>query len=99
LNWAGPRSFIASEALSADFVSCATEAQNSEAKTIRFAKRNESFRDGGRKSLESLGALNHHFAESFVFNDLTLVSFRSFLASAFSVQCKPHEARVGALPS
>src|ERR1700733_3940278 len=43
-----------------------------------FAKRNETFRSAGRKSLISLGSLNQCFAESFVFNGLKGFSFRRF---------------------
>jgi hypothetical protein len=66
----------------AHFASCAGKAKKSQNKPLRFAKRNESFRDDGRKSLKSLMAPNHDFAESFVFNGLSPVSFRSFLTSA-----------------
>src|SRR5580692_3483244 len=42
-----------------------------------FAKRNESFRSAGRKSLKSLWVPNQHFAGLFVFNGLTAFSFRA----------------------
>jgi hypothetical protein len=54
--------------------------QKSESERIRFAKRNEAFRFAGRKPLKSLCAANHDFAGSFVFNGLSAVSFRDFLA-------------------
>jgi hypothetical protein len=47
----------------------------------RFAERNQAFRNKGRKPLESLGAKLGNFAGSFVFNVLSSISFRSFLAS------------------
>jgi hypothetical protein len=60
------------------------EAKNSENERIRFAKRNEGFRIAGRKSLKSLAAANHDFAGSFVFNGLSAISFRGFLACGSS---------------
>jgi hypothetical protein len=76
----------------AHFASCAGKAKKSQNKPLRFAKRNESFRDDGRKSLKSLMAPNHDFAESFVFNGLSPVSFPSFLASALSTPQTPNLA-------
>jgi hypothetical protein len=46
------------------------------ARSERFAKRNGPFRNTGRKPLKSLGAKPGHFAEVFVFNDLTTFLFR-----------------------
>jgi hypothetical protein len=43
------------------FVSLRHTAQNSENEALRFAKRNESFRDDGLKSLRSLRVLNQLF--------------------------------------
>jgi hypothetical protein len=40
------------------FVSLRQTAQSSENEALRFAKRNESFRDDGLKSLRSLRVLN-----------------------------------------
>jgi hypothetical protein len=54
--------------------------QNRENERLHFTKRNEAFRFAGHKSLKSLRAANHDFAGSFVFNGLSAVSFRSFLA-------------------
>jgi hypothetical protein len=76
----------------AHFASCARKAKKSRNEALRFAKRNESFRDEGLKSLKSLMAPNHDFAESFVFNGLSPVSFRSFLASALSSPQPPNFA-------
>jgi hypothetical protein len=42
-----------------------------------FAKRNEWFRIVGRKALKSLWVPNQHFAGLFVFNGLTVFSFRA----------------------
>jgi hypothetical protein len=67
------------------FVSGVDEAKNCENERIRFAKRNEGFRIAGRKSLKSLGAVNHDFAGSFIFNELSAISSRSFLACGSSV--------------
>jgi hypothetical protein len=80
-----------SSALSAHFVSLRPNAQNKQNEAIGFAKRKEAFRSEGRNPLRSLGSRISNFAESFVFNGLTLVSFRSFLASTLSVQIKPGE--------
>jgi hypothetical protein len=55
-------------------------AQTRENERIHFAKRNEAFRLAGHKSLKSLRAANHDFTGSFVFNGLSAVSFRRFLA-------------------
>ena len=54
--------------------------QNRENERIHFAKRNEAFRLAGHKLLKSSRATNHGFAGSFVFNGLSAVSFRRFLA-------------------
>ncbi len=43
------------------FVSDANEAESRESETIHFAKRNETFRIAGLKSLKSLQAVNHPF--------------------------------------
>ena len=53
-----------------------------ESETRRFAMRNEGFRDGGAKSLKSLGREMSNFAGSFVFKDLTAFSFRTLAACA-----------------
>jgi hypothetical protein len=66
------------------FVSGVDEAKNSESERNRFAERNEGFRIAGRKSLKSLSAANDDFAGSFVFNGLSAVSFRGFLACGSS---------------
>ena len=54
--------------------------QNRENERIHFAKRNEAFRLAGHKRLKSLRAANHDFVGPFVFNGLSAVSFRDFLA-------------------
>jgi hypothetical protein len=46
-----------------------------------FAKRNERFRDAGRKSLISLWGEIGYFAGLFVFNDLTAFSLRAVALS------------------
>ena len=61
-----------------DCASARTRPKNGESETPRFAMRNERFREGGRKSLKSLGREMSNFAESFVFNDLTAFLFRAF---------------------
>ena len=68
-----------------------------------FAKRNERFRNAGCNSLKSLGAPNHHFAELFVFNHLTVISFRAFSKSALPTQkglspANPHQPRPAFTP-
>jgi hypothetical protein len=65
------------------FVSGVEEAGNSENEGFRFAKRNQAFRNGGGKPLRSLRVANHDFAGSFVFNGLSAISFRRFLARGF----------------
>jgi hypothetical protein len=49
-----------------------------------FRKRNQRFREACRKVLKSLGREISDFAGSFVFNTLIAISFRAFLAHAFS---------------
>jgi hypothetical protein len=68
------------------------KVQKKPKEALRFVKRNESFRGEGRKSSKSLMAPNHDFAESFVFNGLSPVSFPSFLASALSTPQTPNLA-------
>jgi hypothetical protein len=67
------------------FVSGVDEAKKSESERNCFAERNEVVRIAGRKSLKSLSAANHDFAGSFVFNGLSAISFRGFLACGSSV--------------
>jgi hypothetical protein len=66
------------------FVSGVDEAKHSESERNCFAERNEGVRIAGRKSLKSLSAANHDVAGSFVFNGLSAVSFRGFLACGSS---------------
>jgi hypothetical protein len=56
----------------------ASRMLNPQQRTECFAKRNETFRIALRKPLKSLIVLNQHFAESFVFKPLMVVSFRRF---------------------
>src|SRR5580693_5037150 len=53
------------------------EAQKQRKRKESFAKRNQTFRDAGREPLRSLGTKSGDFAGSFIFNELTLVSFRA----------------------
>ncbi len=53
------------------FRSSAEEARKQRKRKEMFRQRNERFRDGGRKSLKSLGREISDFAELFVFNALT----------------------------
>jgi hypothetical protein len=64
------------------FVSRLCGAQNRQKQSEYLASRNESFRMPRRKLLKSLGALNQHFAGSFVFKGLTAISFRRFQHTA-----------------
>ena len=52
-------------------------------------KRNDRFRDGGRKSLKSLGREIRDFARAFVFNGLIVFLFRAVAACALSTQKRP----------
>jgi hypothetical protein len=51
--------------------------ENRRKRNARFAMRNEGFREGGRKSLKSLGREMGDFAQSCVFKVLNPVSFRA----------------------
>jgi hypothetical protein len=66
------------------FVSGVDEAKNSESERNCFAERNEVVRIAGRKPLKSLSVANHDFAGSFVFNGLSAISLRGFLACGSS---------------
>jgi hypothetical protein len=57
------------------------EAEKAAKRKPSFAKRNERFRDTGRKSLISLWREIGYFAGLFVFNDLTAFSLRAVARS------------------
>jgi hypothetical protein len=71
------------------FASCAEAAQDKQKRNESFARRNEMFRNAGRKSLASLCAPNQHFAALFVFKGLTPFSFRAFSKGLFPTQKSP----------
>jgi hypothetical protein len=62
-----------------------------------FAKRNERFRDEGRKSLRSLGGEIMDFARLFAFNGLIALLFRALAACALSIQ-KSLKSSAGGAP-
>ena len=66
--------------------------ENRRKRNARFAMRNERFRDGGRKSLKSLGREMSDFAESCVFKALNPVSFRA------ARDCAPASRNMGSRP-